>query len=112
MLGTSAGELEARARLVMAAWQASGPHAASRLTVVPTSARVGGGASPEHEVPSVAVRLDVPDASAFARALRTGTPAVVGRIEAGAVLLDLRSVAPDEDAALAAALVAALAVEA
>ena len=40
--------------------------------------------------------------------LRAGSPAVVGRIEHGAVVLDLRSVEPDDDEALAAALAAAL----
>jgi L-seryl-tRNA(Ser) seleniumtransferase len=40
--------------------------------------------------------------------LREGTPAVVGRIERDLVLLDLRSVEPADDDALAAALAAAL----
>ena len=41
--------------------------------------------------------------------LRAGSPAVVGRIERDAVILDLRSVEPGDDEALAAALTAALA---
>jgi L-seryl-tRNA(Ser) seleniumtransferase len=46
-------------------------------------------------------------ASALARRLRLGTPAVVGRIEDHAVLIDLRTVAPAQDGELAAALLAA-----
>jgi L-seryl-tRNA(Ser) seleniumtransferase len=33
----------------------------------------------------------------YAVGLRTGTPAVVGRIEAGRCVLDLRTVAPEDD---------------
>ena len=40
---------------------------------------------------------------ALAVPLRRGEPAVVGRLEAGRLLLDLRSVAPGDDAALAGA---------
>jgi L-seryl-tRNA(Ser) seleniumtransferase len=36
--------------------------------------------------------------------LRAGTPIVVGRIEAGRVVLDLRTVDPSDDAALVVAL--------
>jgi seryl-tRNA(Sec) selenium transferase len=43
-------------------------------------------------------------AEALAAALRSGKPAVVGRLEADQVLLDLRSVQPRDDAQLVAAL--------
>jgi len=39
----------------------------------------------------------------YAAALRTGSPPVVGRLEAGRCLLDLRTVAPAEDELLATA---------
>jgi L-seryl-tRNA(Ser) seleniumtransferase len=42
------------------------------------------------------------------RRLRLGTPAVIGRIEDGAVRLDLRTVSAASDAALAEAVRAAL----
>jgi L-seryl-tRNA(Ser) seleniumtransferase len=41
--------------------------------------------------------------------LRTGEPAVVGRLEQGRLLLDVRSVAPDQDEALVRAVLAAVA---
>jgi L-seryl-tRNA(Ser) seleniumtransferase len=50
-----------------------------------------------------------PNAQRLLDALRTGDPAVVGRIDHDAVILDLRTVDPGEDQALAAALDAALA---
>jgi L-seryl-tRNA(Ser) seleniumtransferase len=57
---------------------------------------VGGGGAPGVVLPSAAVRL----APEYAAALRTGTPAVVGRVEQGALLLDLRCVPPADDDAL------------
>jgi L-seryl-tRNA(Ser) seleniumtransferase len=50
--------------------------------------------------------VTVPDVPAdeVASRLRAGTPPVVGRVESGKVLLDLRSVLPDEDAVLERAL--------
>jgi L-seryl-tRNA(Ser) seleniumtransferase len=51
------------------------------------------------ELPSAAVSLP----ESYAAPLRTGTPAVVGRLEAGRCLLDLRTVAPEDDEALVGA---------
>ena len=77
---------------------------------VATEAAVGGGGAPGVQLPSVAVSLP----AALALPLRAGQvvrrgsmPAVVGRIDDGRLLLDLRAVAPGEDAALAAAVLAA-----
>ncbi|QEM45134.1 L-seryl-tRNA(Sec) selenium transferase [Mycolicibacterium grossiae] len=56
-------------------------------------AAVGGGGAPDVALPSAAVSLP----EHYAAALRTGTPAVVGRIEDGRCLLDLRTVAPEDD---------------
>ncbi|MCV7070842.1 hypothetical protein H7H73_10785, partial [Mycobacterium rufum] len=59
-------------------------------------AAVGGGGAPDVELPSAAISLP----EHYAAALRTGARAVVGRIEDGRCLLDLRTVAPGDDAAL------------
>lgn len=61
--------------------------------VVDSVAAVGGGGAPGVELPSVAV--SVPEA--WARRLRTGRPPVVGRVERGRCLLDLRTVDPGDD---------------
>jgi L-seryl-tRNA(Ser) seleniumtransferase len=66
---------------------------------VVTLAVVGGGAAPGVTLPSAAVRV----AADLAPALRSGSPAVLGRTEDGRYLLDLRSVSPDDDDAIAAA---------
>ncbi len=62
-------------------------------------AAVGGGGAPDVRLPSAAVSLPEP----YAAALRAASPPVVGRLEAGRCLLDLRTVAPEDDALLAAA---------
>jgi L-seryl-tRNA(Ser) seleniumtransferase len=69
-------------------------------TVVTATAAVGGGGAPGVELPSVAISLP----SAFAGPLRSGPlvlagehPAVIGRLEAGRLLLDMRSVQPSDD---------------
>ena len=63
--------------------------------VVDVQSVAGGGALPETPLPSVAVRVPVPRPDAAARALRTGDPAVVARLEDGALILDLRTVSDD-----------------
>jgi L-seryl-tRNA(Ser) seleniumtransferase len=57
----------------------------------------------------LAIEPDRHGADRLLAALRAGTPAVVARIEGGRVLIDLRTVEPGSDAALAEAIRAALA---
>ena len=64
--------------------------------VVTSSGAVGGGGAPGHELSGWAVALP----EEFAAALRVGTPAVIGRVERGCCLLDLRCVPVEHDAAL------------
>ena len=64
---------------------------------------MGGGGAPGVELESAAVSLP----ESLAAPLRRGDPAVVGRLEQGRLLLDLRSVGPDHDAALIDAVLAA-----
>ncbi|MEU8193025.1 L-seryl-tRNA(Sec) selenium transferase [Microbispora amethystogenes] len=61
---------------------------------VPAEATVGGGGAPGVRLPSVAVSLP----ERLAVPLRQGEPPVVGRVEGGRLLLDLRTVPPERDA--------------
>jgi L-seryl-tRNA(Ser) seleniumtransferase len=70
--------------------------------VVASEAAVGAGGAPGVPLPSVAVALP----GALAAPLRLGRPAVVGRVERGDLMLDLRSVPPERDEDLAAAVLA------
>jgi L-seryl-tRNA(Ser) seleniumtransferase len=77
---------------------------------VPTAAAVGGGGGPGVMLPSAALSLP----EQLTAVLRSGAavrrgdvPAVVGRVEGGRLLLDLRAVAPADDGRLAEAVLAA-----
>jgi L-seryl-tRNA(Ser) seleniumtransferase len=75
--------------------------------VVPTASAVGGGSGPGVELPGWAVSLP----ESYAVPLRTGTPAVLGRTHRGRLLLDLRTVPPERDAEVVAALARVAAAE-
>ncbi len=68
------------------------------VRIVDSDATVGGGGAPGVTLPSVALSLPEP----YAAALRAGSPAVLGRLEGGRCLLDLRALAPADDETLAA----------
>ena len=71
--------------------------------LVPSVAVVGGGGAPELELASWALSLP----ERYAVPLRLGAVPVVGRVERGRLLLDLRCVPADRDADLVTAVVAA-----
>jgi L-seryl-tRNA(Ser) seleniumtransferase len=82
--------------------RARAEHLAAQLPnaeAVDCVAAVGGGGAPGVELQSAGVSLP----EKYAAPLRTGTPAVVGRLEDGRCLLDLRTVAPEEDELLLSA---------
>jgi L-seryl-tRNA(Ser) seleniumtransferase len=72
------------------------------VRVVPTEGAVGGGSGPGVQLPGWAVSL----AERYASRLRAGEPAVVGRLEAGRCLLDLRCIPTTSDDALVRAVLA------
>jgi L-seryl-tRNA(Ser) seleniumtransferase len=106
MLDMPAIETKARA----SAWAAA--LGAADCEVVPVESTIGGGSMPGQVLHGFGLALlglgRRPSATTLARRLRTSDPPVVGRIEAGRVLLDPRTVAPEDDAALLGVLRAAL----
>ena len=74
--------------------------------MIDSLAAFGGGTSPEKLFPSRALAVESATLSAdtVAARLRGGSPPIVPRVERGRVLLDLRSIAPAEDAAVVAGL--------
>ncbi len=73
--------------------------------IVPAEAFVGGGSAPEAPIPGEALAL--PGDDELLRRLRTGTPPVAGYLREGRLLLDLRTVDPEDDTELIAAVRAA-----
>jgi L-seryl-tRNA(Ser) seleniumtransferase len=78
------------------------------VTLVASVAVVGGGGAPELALPSWALSLP----EGYAAPLRLGATPVVGRVERGRLLLDLRCVPADADAWVVAAVVTAVAAAA
>jgi L-seryl-tRNA(Ser) seleniumtransferase len=79
-------------------------------SVAEMQSTIGGGSLPGETIPSVGVAVQAPSADELlARIRRCGRHAVIGRIEADRVLLDLRTVHPDQDRRLGATLRFALA---
>ena len=80
-----------------------------RASVIAVESTVGGGSLPGEVQPSWALSLAVRGPEAVLERLRTGEPAVVGRIAGGTVVLDLRTVEPALDTSLATAVRTAIA---
>jgi len=76
----------------------------AECAVVPSEGVVGGGGAPGVLLPGWAVALP----AEAARALRLGSPPVIGRVERDRLLLDLRCVPPEEDAVVRDAVLAVL----
>ncbi len=73
-------------------------------TVAAGESVAGGGSTPDQTLPAWLVRLPGP-ANALERRLRAASPPIIARIEHDAVVLDLRTVAPSDEALILASLV-------
>ena len=97
-LDADPADLRARARQLAARLAAAGVDAVA----VESEATVGGGGAPGVVLPSAAVALP----ERFAGPLRAGSPAVLGRLDRGRCLLDLRALPQTADPDLVAAVLA------
>ena len=107
MLTTTAGEIETRARRLVESIARRAGDGLS-IAIAPGQSLSGGGSAPGEGLPTLLVALSAPGQSARAlgTALRRLATPVIARIEGGKVLLDLRTVLPEQDEALADALLA------
>ncbi len=97
MIGAPAAEIEARA----AAWAA--------VCALPCSLRssrtmIGGGSLPEEGIASSVLAVDAARPHLLAAQLRRRDPPIVARIEEGRLVLDPRTVLPEQDGAVGEAL--------
>ncbi len=75
-------------------------------TVIESTSYLGGGTTPAEPIPTAVVRVAppfppaTPTEATWARALRLADPPVISRIQAGAVLFDLRAIPEADDEAL------------
>ena len=103
MITASETEIRRRAEGLAASLCSAGLECAA----VRSEASVGGGAFPTARLASWAVALGG-DVTQRAARLREATPPVIGHIAGGRLLLDLRSVPPGDDEALASGVRSAL----
>jgi L-seryl-tRNA(Ser) seleniumtransferase len=107
MLGASTESIGARAR----AWQSRLMERGAAVEVVAAESTVGGGSLPGERLATMALAITPArgGAAELLRRLREHEPPVIGRIVEERVLLDPRTVLPDEDDAVIDAVLAALA---
>ena len=103
MLTMTVGEIDRRARALADRLSAS---PGIRATVIDGASATGGGSAPGHTIPTrlVVIAVRTESAASLLERLRHLDPPVVARIAQDAVVLDLRTVQPDEDDPLGAAL--------
>jgi L-seryl-tRNA(Ser) seleniumtransferase len=104
MIAAPLAEITERAR----SWAGELARRGIAAEVVDGESTVGGGSLPGEALPSRLLALRVPSPDGLAARLRAGNPPVVARIEAERLLLDPRTVLPDQDESLLAALQTAL----
>jgi L-seryl-tRNA(Ser) seleniumtransferase len=77
-----------------------------RCEIIAGESLVGGGSAPTSTLPTflLALTADALSADQLAGRLRGSTPPIVARVEEGRVLLDLRTVFPDEEKQIVQAL--------
>jgi len=102
MIALTEQEIEARASRVAA----QVGRGALRVTLMPGSSTIGGGSAPGSALPTRLIALSHPaiPATELEAQLRASDPPVIARIENDRVLLDLRTVAPDQDTIVVKAL--------
>ena len=98
MIRMSADEIRERAERLVA----KTPMLQARIE--PGKSVIGGGSTPAQSIPTWLVVIERPDVVAAERRLRAGDPAVIARIEDDRLLLDLRTVFPEEEQELSRAL--------
>lgn len=76
--------------------------------LIPGHSLIGGGSTPEQPLATWLIAIRRPPAAELERRLRTGSPPVIARIQDERLVLDLRTVAVEEEKELIAALAAAL----
>jgi L-seryl-tRNA(Ser) seleniumtransferase len=103
MIRQSADEIRARAERLVAQL----PEVPAEI--VAGDSVIGGGATPEQAIATALIAIYCSSATALEARLRAGTPPVIARIENHRLLLDLRTVLPEEEAELACALQSAYA---
>jgi L-seryl-tRNA(Ser) seleniumtransferase len=100
MLGTALAELRQRAEVL--AGRLRDVNGVASVRVSDDVAYVGGGSLPDQTMPTAVLQIEARGLSdaELAYRLRLGTPAVVGRLRDGKLVLDVRTIFPHQESAL------------
>ena len=95
MMGLTKDEIDARAESVANRVRSS----KVKIEIIDGDSVIGGGAAPSSVLPTrlLAVTCDAFSADELSTGLRRCSPSIIGRVEEGRVLLDLRTVFPEQD---------------
>jgi L-seryl-tRNA(Ser) seleniumtransferase len=108
MLALTTGEIEKRAQALILKLEEQTSDSALRCEIIEGQSAIGGGSAPTTHPSTALIALTHAKLSAdtLDRALRLSQPPVIARIGEGKLLIDLRTVAEDEEPDLLAALTA------
>jgi L-seryl-tRNA(Ser) seleniumtransferase len=106
MMRLSKDEIGKRAEALAASLRASQLSPKVEIEIVDGESVIGGGAAPSSVLPTRLLALSSANTSAdgLAALLRSSDPPIIARVESGRVLLDLRTVFPEQDGAIAGVL--------
>jgi L-seryl-tRNA(Ser) seleniumtransferase len=106
MLALTKDEIQRRARAFLSKLKKQSPTLSLSTEIIEGESAIGGGSAPTTHPPTALIALthETLSADALDEALRRSQPPVVARINEGRVVLDLRTVAFDEEQDLLAAL--------
>lgn len=108
MMRLSKDEITRRSEAIVSRVESSETSARMKLELLDGESVVGGGDAPSAVLPTrlIALTHDKLSANELSARLRAFTPPIVARVEEGCVLIDLRTVFPEQDDSLAKTLAA------
>jgi L-seryl-tRNA(Ser) seleniumtransferase len=108
MLALTHEEIRRRARALLARLKKRGPTASLHHEIIEGASAIGGGSAPTTHPKTALIALthEGMSAGSLEQRLRSGAPPIITRIMEEMVLIDLRTVAEDEEASLIDALLA------
>jgi L-seryl-tRNA(Ser) seleniumtransferase len=114
MMRLSKDEITGRAEKIVSRIDSAGMKSSLKSKLIDGESVIGGGAAPSAVLPTRLIALTHANLSAdeLSNRLRASTPPIIARVEEGRVLLDLRTVFPEQDANLATALTSLSGIEA
>jgi L-seryl-tRNA(Ser) seleniumtransferase len=89
-------------------WQQALKSTEVKTTIIDSYSAVGGGSLPGQQLPTQALAISTSAPNALAAQLRAASPRVIARIEADRLILDPRTVLPEQDQGVITALISSL----